>query len=428
MAATDSSLNKNIDSSDIDLFCQKFDIKALRRTIGDYRRPNEGTPSNIKPHLALMEKGWIISTGTQRCFFDLLLSPEDKCEGLITVDIDPRVKAYNSFLVLLLYFSESLEEFHHLWKIELQALVHLLREKIKTSEILPRFQLYLNENLETFAQFYFYPEKDSIEQHFPEEGDNTGIEYHKDEALFQKLRRYAINFKIIPLVGNIEDLSFAKHRTITIIDVSNIADYSALHFHGAENSSPRIISTSIYYGLANTQYYSGLYEQQPSTQTIETMQRYFKLFRSYEEKYRNAFSDLNKFFRTITEPEYSYISNISEFDHLPYNFYSEKNLTYLRKAFSRLIEGYQASNPLDTDWGELLTTGKEEKPTSSNSPTFDYEVFQYLFTSEADEWIKQPEKINFTLSDNKLSLFSHFKEQQPVKQVPSRMPYPLGSR
>src|SRR5579872_1647372 len=86
------------------LFCQVPNIYGdlLSR---DYREPNECGPNHIKPHLALMEKGWIVSVGSERSFFDILLSPEEQCEGLIILDIDPRIKAYCDFLILLLRMS-----------------------------------------------------------------------------------------------------------------------------------------------------------------------------------------------------------------------------------------------------------------------------------------------------------------------------------
>ncbi|MBA2369556.1 MAG: hypothetical protein H0V82_11115 [Candidatus Protochlamydia sp.] len=100
--------------------------------------PNELFPTAVKPHLDLMEKGIIVSTGTERSFFDLLFADEKRCEGLVIVDITPKIKAYNDFNTLLLriavnrrdYFnlSSSLDEYTNLNKRIIQIRSRILAE------------------------------------------------------------------------------------------------------------------------------------------------------------------------------------------------------------------------------------------------------------------------------------------------------------
>lgn len=394
MAINPADLSANLDIlySNEALLCQEFKAQALTRTIGDYRKPNEASPQNVKPHLALMEKGWIVSTGTQRCFFDLLLSPEDKCEGLITVDIDPIATAYNHFLVLLLYFSDDLKTFHTLWETEQSCLIEILKEKIMSSTMPDKLRFYYIQNIEHFADCYFGVGRDSINTHFPEHGDNIGIEYHKDEVLFQKLRGYARDFKIIPICGDISDLSFARGRKIAIIDVSNIGDYSALCFKKYEDNKPRIVSTELIY--TKTIYYSGLYEV-PSQEIIKKMNSYFKLFRSYEDNGSMRFQDLYTVFRQALKD--GLIEKISDTAHLPYNFYSEENANYLeiifdaviqhkrtlsdieynitREAYNSLVKGINPTKELKSNikfWGRIsdfFDSFSEDKTSSGESPS-----------------------------------------------------------
>lgn len=216
----------------------------------DYREPNEGTPKNVKPHLAKMEKGWIVSTGTERSFFDLLLSPVDRCEGLIIRDINPNVKKYCDTLTLLLAISNSLEEF-----IDLSAKSkefsedkqQRIREKIQQSPYLSdQMKAYHLEHFVENGRHYLdcehLPSIDNWKERRSPIGDNEGVDYRSDRCLFDKLQQYARKGRIIATVGTIDDLTFAGDRKISVIDVSNIPDYVCLNFQGnGPNFNPRII-------------------------------------------------------------------------------------------------------------------------------------------------------------------------------------------
>ena len=178
--------------SNEDLFCQPPDIKA-NCSFSDYLEPNEGTPINVIPHLAKMEKGWIVSTGTERSFFDLLLSPEEKCDGLIIRDINPEVKSYCDFLVLLLRVSESRDEFCTLSKMKKDNLAPIIKSRINQSDMSSKLKSYFSENFNNLASCYL-----SCNHLQPARGSNEGIEYRNNDQLFSKLQIYAKAGKIIP--------------------------------------------------------------------------------------------------------------------------------------------------------------------------------------------------------------------------------------
>jgi hypothetical protein len=86
----------------------------------DFLEPNEGNPQKLIPHLQeISKKGVVVSTGTERSFFFLLflvklLANKNLCEGLIIKDINPKVKAYVDFNVLLLRITKTVEEYREL--------------------------------------------------------------------------------------------------------------------------------------------------------------------------------------------------------------------------------------------------------------------------------------------------------------------------
>ncbi|MBS0627329.1 MAG: hypothetical protein JSS09_03870, partial [Verrucomicrobia bacterium] len=101
----------------------------------DFRRPNEFGITAYRHVFKMDEPGLLVSTGTERSFYGLiqavLASPPNYCQGLIIRDINPKVKAYVDFNVLLLRLATnvteykelshscfpSLEECHKIWKL-----------------------------------------------------------------------------------------------------------------------------------------------------------------------------------------------------------------------------------------------------------------------------------------------------------------------
>ena len=73
--------------------------------------PSETVGTDLAPHIQKMEQGLIVSVGTERSFFDLALADQSRCEGLVVRDINPKVKAYVDFNVLLFRIANSRKDY-----------------------------------------------------------------------------------------------------------------------------------------------------------------------------------------------------------------------------------------------------------------------------------------------------------------------------
>lgn len=214
----------------------------------DHLEPNEVYPENGKPYLDQMDPGHIVSAGTERSFFSLALAPRH-CQGLIMVDINDRVVAYNRFNILLLMISNTMEEYARLS----DRLSSDKEEKNRVDEIrkLAEKSPYLSEKLrshylaelENYAKAFFF--KNTIEilckmwrkerkegvrfgRTLPDRKFFTNVLYFENLELFNKLQHYARSGNIIAKLGNIENLEFLGRLPIGVIDVSNIGDYQLL--------------------------------------------------------------------------------------------------------------------------------------------------------------------------------------------------------
>ena len=338
-----------------EFMCRPEDL-VVDCSFDDYRVPNEGTPRNVKPHLDLMEKGWIVSVGTERSFYDLLLSPEDRCEGLIIRDIHPRVKAYNDFLILLLFCAKNREDFCAL--SEPQAALVLLKQQIATRmrdvQIPPAIRDYFLNNFELLANAYLY-----VHSHLPSEGDNTGIEYWADDTLFARLQNYARAGKIISTLGDINDLEFVSDKRISIIDTSNVSDYIPIGSNSFGDATPRIIFT-----LQNSQktiYYSTVFDNVGDKQKIEKIRQYWRLFES--AMLFNNFVSIMSMSMPMEKK-----SSRDRFDSMPDNFLTKENVLKIRRCFIYLIEeklefSWCIKSCLTTDARSALSKFIENKAT-----------------------------------------------------------------
>ncbi|MBS0627793.1 MAG: hypothetical protein JSS09_06235, partial [Verrucomicrobia bacterium] len=81
----------------------------------DCRTPNEGGIEAYRHVFKMDEPGLLVSTGTERSFYGLiqavLASPPNYCQGLVIRDINPKVKAYVDFNVLLLRLATNVTEY-----------------------------------------------------------------------------------------------------------------------------------------------------------------------------------------------------------------------------------------------------------------------------------------------------------------------------
>lgn len=213
----------------------------------DFLEPNEGTPEGLAPHLDLMSRGLIVAVGTERCFFGLLLSNPTKCEGMVVRDINPRVKAYVDFNILLLRISCAREEYCSLAtkpanERSLEVRLTHIREKIKTTlSILPFRKEYYQKHLKAFADVYFNTSKEWVSKTC-----FSKVNYFNDNAQFSKLQEFANAGKIVATIGSITDLSFLRNRRVAIIDTSNVNAYCVLDIQGFPCTYPtRLIWTGL---------------------------------------------------------------------------------------------------------------------------------------------------------------------------------------
>jgi hypothetical protein len=174
----------------------------------------------------MKKPGLIVSTGTERSLFDIILS-DPYCEGLVAIDINPKVKAYIDFNLFLLKVSENRMEYLHL-----STSPTAFRSKI--TELKDPMQEYYASHLEEFAAIYF-----SQTQAWRKNKAYDVVNYTKNDELFHKLQTCALSGNIISIVGDIGDIDFLKNRNIEIIDESNISQYSLPLYK--IDSNPRLL-------------------------------------------------------------------------------------------------------------------------------------------------------------------------------------------
>ncbi len=273
----------------------------------DYLEPNEGNVIDVKPHIVKMRgQGLIVSTGTERSLFDLALSTPCKCEGLVVRDINPRVKAYVDFVVLLLRISKNCEEFCNLSqgihirdaRIEkatkrsvlnaykpfffetqkdsnFEERVAVIREKLRFSFMPENVKSYYEDHLDDFAKVYFssdmkwkYPGDESSFFRDLSKHAFVKVMYYRDRHLFNSLQRYAQSGNIIATVGDIGEIHVLQGRKVSLVDVSNIPDYALIDLRGCEPFSPVVIWTR-YPSCQSTQYYSYIHESINDQERLE---------------------------------------------------------------------------------------------------------------------------------------------------------------
>ncbi len=300
---------------------QKVDISL--DTGFDYLQPNEGCPHGIKPHLDLMKKGIMVTTGTERSFFALCFSNPLKCEGLVIVDITPKIKAYVDFNTLLLRISNSRAEYVKLSSFTQDVNVFNerilgIKEKIENADMPKKIQKYYLENLISFGLIYLKTPKAWRES--PKEKNFKECRYDKNEEYFLKLQDYARRGNIISTIGDINDLTFLNKRTVSVIDTSNIHDYCMLKFQGTGDFNPRVIWT--HQSAVKTLYYSYKHVSLNFQQTMELdslVKKINDITHIFEKKssgWRN---------RNINDAE-----GVNIFDSVCRSFYSVKTLSALQ--------------------------------------------------------------------------------------------------
>ncbi len=198
----------------------------------DHFEPNEDNPEGIRPHLVTAKEGLLASTGGERTVFAFL---NGAFQGLVGVDVNPRMKAYNDFRNLLIRISETREEYVALsqptWEVEDR--IEVITRKM---DGLPKkVHDYYQRNLHAFASVYL------TQRHkWRESSLYEACHYFKDDAQFLKLQSYVRSGNIIYTIGNLNDLEYLG-SDVSVIDTSNIRNYEDITFKLTPDCDPIII-------------------------------------------------------------------------------------------------------------------------------------------------------------------------------------------
>jgi len=184
----------------------------------EYLRPNEYNPTDIllpSSNISTFDKpGIIISTGTERSLFDLILADNAKCQGLIIRDINPNVKFYMDWVLFCIEQSVNRENFNSM---------RLDKEYSECSKYLQKCRDIYIENNKLFKCKINW--KDT-----PGFNGNIKLSYWQFDNLFEKLKLFVNNGSIITTTGSIDNLTFLNNENIEFIDISNIPSYFFLDF------------------------------------------------------------------------------------------------------------------------------------------------------------------------------------------------------
>ena len=232
-----------------------------------YLDPNEGPVTPIAPLLEQMTPGWIVSAGTVRSLFDLILAPQ-QCAGVIVRDLNPLVKDYIEYLVILLKTCDHAEFVSYAAPLEdprfCQARrVDQLKERVqKHATLHPHFKEHYIQRLDAcYSAYYQALHTWTIPGRLhsaPIARCLQDVNFHLQPELFNKLKAYACAGRIIATTGNINDLiELGRHGiAISVIDFSNITGYTHDYTHRKLSvyGSPLFIDTTgnILDGIATT--------------------------------------------------------------------------------------------------------------------------------------------------------------------------------
>ena len=213
----------------------------------EYLEPNEFNPEKMIPHLErAKEGGLLVVTGTERAFFSLIFSKN--AFGLVSVDINPRVKGYVDLNTIMLRISKNAEEYrwlseHPNARNSLEDRMKIIFGKVQELEISEKLRDYYIKHLDAFAKIYFEDSKGlwkTIAAQFFKK-----CHYWANELQFKKLRDYVVNGRIISVTGDINDLRFLSGIPIpvSVVDISNIFNFSVIDLCEPKGFAPRVISS-----------------------------------------------------------------------------------------------------------------------------------------------------------------------------------------
>lgn len=249
--------------------------------------PNETDPIKLLPHLIHPDNkysGRLFVAGTERGWTILALC--ERCTGLIGVDINPRVKAYNDFNLLLFTLSADRQDYLKLRAVEeiVQAhknryppgfvvrkyhipndlaeegaaldyfpdLITEIKERLERSGLDEDMKKYYRRNFDAMAEIFFSIQLQGRELIFIDKdfgAGNNGGPYFKeanylfDDTLFNNIKAFASRGEIIFTTGSIIDFQEFQDEEFLTIDISNIPDYHEVRL--AYSEIPQIVNQNV---------------------------------------------------------------------------------------------------------------------------------------------------------------------------------------
>ena len=283
-------------------------------TYNDFIEPNEIFPESVVQSLnQITTPGVIVSVGTHRSLFDLMLCDPEKCTGLVIVDINPRIKAFMDFLILLLKISDSMEEFAELskptGKAKLQEKLDIIRQKTVSSPfVTEKLRRYYLQHLDRHGAFYF-----SQSQYWRTGNSRiecfAAVQYDKNPQQFERLQRKAREGNIVVHEGSINDLTFLGDIPIAAIDTSNVSSYIPLDIKITTHISQPIVITTVGTGQFPTVYRAECLPMPMSDKDKDELKKLLQLLSRFFPSFNNGHytgSDLQSFIRYWALPNASY--------------------------------------------------------------------------------------------------------------------------
>lgn len=243
-------------------FAFSKEISEIPVDFADYFYPNEKNPERLKEHLAPMREGFIVSTGTERSLFNLLFAPKDKCKGVLIFDINPRTKLYNDFNVLLIRLCETPEQYVEISKPikdedDFRDRLCKIATKLAESSLPKALKEYYFAELKRMGAIFFSNQRhwrsDKLNSKYQKhkfnnykKNDFAACRYDQNPEQYKQIREYALSGNIVTICKSILDVSsLDKNDQFSVIDTSNIHDYTYLNFSKVKNEQTIVIYTDV---------------------------------------------------------------------------------------------------------------------------------------------------------------------------------------
>ncbi len=219
---------------------------CFAKVFQDFRYPNEPfKEEQLQEHLQNIEPGGIlVTTGSERPFLTanvaqrLLRKSSAKknplfFSGIVILDINPQIKKYVDYNVLLLRLSRSKEEYKMLsTSVEINDVQILIKTRLEeesaNGHLSEDMRNYYLSNLVELHKHYHCFDLDSpehpfyLQQAWRSENIFKNLKYWEKDADFYPLHHLAKSGNIIVITGDIQNLAFLERKRISLIDVSNI--------------------------------------------------------------------------------------------------------------------------------------------------------------------------------------------------------------